>query len=397
VVARRAADTTSVGSRIAFAACVFVLLVLAGCGGSSTPTSVVRSYEHAILSKNGDALCATFSPKLREVVGEQIASEDAGAASSGAPRYDCGSYYHLLIGYPHENTDRQFVSGDLLKVGSPTEVKRAGVAYVKVSAKLRFAFVSTGYTMRSGEKGAATVDDTVWLSKGKDGKWSVVKPSLALVAASSPDALFRAYSVAQANAPPPDPDYSMNRAERTAYEAADYRASFHRKLGHTPLRCDGNNTTANDALHDAVLRPIGTTRFAAAPRGNDIVRATVQKSRLHVCVAVTFRKKPAGHLQIGFTPRSQHAFFPEYVIEIDPSLGVRGGGLSGGYRYFRGGEQLDQSWVDEVSIYGRTVAFGVNPGVARDPSRAFPADLTWNISTTAPTGGDQLSNQPAGK
>jgi hypothetical protein len=127
------------------------------------------------------------------------------------------------------------------------------------------------------------------------------------------------------------------------------------------------------------------------------VRATVVTSRLHVCVAVTFRKNPAGHLQVRFTPRAPRAFFPEYVIEIDPSRGVRAGGLRGGYRYFRGGEQLDQSWVDEVSVYGRTVAFEVNPGVALDPSRVFPAGLTWDISTTAATGGDQLSSRPPGK
>jgi hypothetical protein len=109
-------------------ACGLFLLFAAGCGGGgNTPTSVARKYEKAIVSRDGDTLCATFAPKLREVLDEQINSEQATPGST-RPRYDCGSFYHVLIGYPHENIKRQFVSGKLLSVGKPHEVTRAGVA-----------------------------------------------------------------------------------------------------------------------------------------------------------------------------------------------------------------------------------------------------------------------------
>ncbi len=93
----------------ATAALAGVLVVLfAGCGGTQGPaTSVTRGNEEAILSRDGDALCATFTPKLREVIGEQLARDQSADAAS--TRFDCGSLYHLLIGYPHENVEKQFV------------------------------------------------------------------------------------------------------------------------------------------------------------------------------------------------------------------------------------------------------------------------------------------------
>src|SRR5437773_2670426 len=58
-----------------------VLLLFAGCGEGGSPTSVVGRYETAIFSRDGDKLCATFAPKLREVLAEQ-ASEQAGPGST---------------------------------------------------------------------------------------------------------------------------------------------------------------------------------------------------------------------------------------------------------------------------------------------------------------------------
>jgi hypothetical protein len=390
-----------VGSRIAIVVWVLVLPVFAGCSGSSSaPTSVVRSYEQAIISRNGESLCATFSSKLRQVLAEQITNEQTSSGGNGVPHYDCGSYYHLVIGYPHENVDRQFTSGRLLKVGNPSRVVREGVAYVKVPATLRFEFTSTAYTMRSGEKGAATLEDTVWLTKQRDGKWGVVKPSLGLVAASNPDVLFTAYRVDQVNAAPPDPDYSMTRAERTAWESADYRASFRRTLRHAPLRCGGTSTSVEDPLHDAVLYPRTNTsapQATAAPGANDIERVTVQATGDRMCVAVLFRKRPEGHMTVGFTPHGRKAFFPTYDVEIDPSLGARGGSLTGSYRYFRGGEKLYRDAVDAISLYGRTVAFAADAGVPNGISRSVPADLTWTVGSGGPTGGDEVPNRTPGE
>jgi hypothetical protein len=87
-----------VKSRIAVIACVFVLLLVPGCGEGGTPSSLVRTYELAILSRDGDSLCGTFAPKLREVVEEQIGSEEPPAGATGGSRSHCGAFYHLLIG-----------------------------------------------------------------------------------------------------------------------------------------------------------------------------------------------------------------------------------------------------------------------------------------------------------
>jgi hypothetical protein len=382
-----------VKSRIAVIACVFVLLLVPGCGEGGTPSSLVRTYEQAILSRDGDSLCGTFAPKLREVVEEQIGSEEPPAGATGGSRSHCGAFYHLLIGYPHENVDRQFTAGELLEIGSPHRLSRDGVVYAKVPAKLRFEFTYTGYSIRDRGKGAATFEDMVWLSKAKDGTWGVVKPSLALVAASNPDVLSERYSVARVNAPPPDPDYSMNRAERTAFEAADFSASFRRKIGHAPLRCGGRSVSVEDPLQDPVTYPTGSALHpAAAPAGNDIERVTVGTSGRRICVAVTFRKKPVGHVRVGFTPRSRRAVFPEYRIEIDPSRGVRGGGLTTGYRYFRGGQQLNRKAVEKISLYGSTVAFLADADVAHQLLGRVPADLMWAVRSTARTGSDQVPN-----
>ena len=377
------------------AACV-LLVLLAGCGGGvgGSPTSVARSYEKAIMSKDGDTLCATFAPKMREVVGEQITLENTAAGSRGL-HYDCGAYYHLLIGYPHENTDKQFVAGKLLGVGSSRQVRREGVLYMKVPAKVRLDYVYTGYTSnRNGEKGTTTLIDTVWLAKGKNGKWGVVKPSLALVAAAgSPDVLDESYRVARVTAPPPDPDYSMNRAERTAWEAADYKASFRRSVGHSAFRCPGKSVSVTDPRGDAVTYPSGSALSPVpAPNGNDIKQVTVQVAGHTVCVAVTFRRKPTGHLSIGFTPR-----FPTYIVELVPSLGARGGVLTAGYRYFRGGEQLRQKAVKEISLYGNTVAFVADTNIVRSTS-PLPrsTDFYWQVRSSARTGMDQVPNQSQG-
>ena len=373
-----------------------VLLLFAGCGEGGSPTSVVGRYETAIFSRDGDKLCATFAPKLREVLAEQ-ASEQAGPGSTSRPRFDCGAFYHVLIGYPHENTDRQFVAGKLLSVGSPHEVTRGGIVYVKVRAKVVIEFTYTGYSTstsyssRPGDKGSATIADIVWLSKGNGGKWGVVKPSLALLAASSPDEVFDTYMVVHASAPPPDPDYTMNRTERTAWEAADYRASFRRNVKHAPLRCGGKSVSIRDPLHDAVDYATGSFHPAAAPGANDVARVLVQGAGRRMCVTVAFRKKPAEHVRIVFSAHATHAFFPGYIVEVDPSLGVRGGGMTIGYRYFRGGMKLIQKEVGDVAVYGRTVAFVADAGAT------VPPDLRWSILSTTPSGTDQVPNHRQGE
>jgi hypothetical protein len=378
--------------RLPVAVVVYGLVVLlgAGCGGGgNAPASVARRYEKAILSRDGDTLCATFAPKLREVVTEQLASE----SSTSGPRLDCGRFYHLLIGYPHENIERRFVSGKLLSVGKPHQVTRAGVAYVAVPAKLRYAYVYTGYSMQDGKRDSATFDDKVWLAK-KDGKWGLVKPSLALlVAAGSPDVLDESYAVAKANATPPDPDYSMNRAERTAWEKADFRRSFRRTIGHAPLRCASRSVSVPDPLHDAVTYPTGSGLHPVVARGaNDIARVAVQVAGRRLCVTVTFRKKPAGRLRIDFTSRSRHALLPDYVVELVPSLGVRGGGLAEDYRYFRGGAHLNRNDVDEISLYGRTIVF-VADTQAGHPRPGVSAGLEWSVRLGARSGSDEVPNR----
>jgi len=291
------------------------------------------------------------------------------------------------------------VTGTVLAVGTPMQVTREHVVYMKVPAELRIEFTYSGYSTHNGEKGAATFEDTVWLSKGSNGTWGIVKPSLGLVAASNPDTLSEPYSVARVNAPPPDPDYSMNRAERTAWEANDYRASFRRKIRHTPLRCEGKSVTVEDSLHDAVVYPRTTSSHlpAPAPGGNDIERVTVQVSDHRMCVAVLLREKPQGHLSIGFTPRGRDAFFPTYVVELDSSLGARGGSLTSSYRYFSGGQRLNGDAVDAISLYGRTVAFAADAGVLPGIPRSVPADLTWTAGSGASTGADHVPNQAPGE
>jgi hypothetical protein len=143
--------SSSFGSRSAVVAVACVLVVLfAGCGGGGgSPTGVARSYEKAIMSRDGHTLCATFAPKMREVIGEQITLEQSAAGSTGF-HFDCGAFYHVLIGYSHENTDKRFVAGRLLSVGSPRQVRRDGVLYVKVPAKLRLDYVYTGSSAPTG-------------------------------------------------------------------------------------------------------------------------------------------------------------------------------------------------------------------------------------------------------
>jgi hypothetical protein len=376
--------------------CVFVLLLSGGCGGveSSTPRSAAQAYEQAIVSKDGDRLCATFAPKLREVLAEQLRDEPVTAGATGRPRFDCGAFYHVVLnGYPHENTDRRFVAAKLLDVGSPRRLKRRGVVYMKVPARLRIQFVYTGYSIHGGtrgEKGAAIVEDVVWLAKGTSGKWGVVKPSLALLAAGTPDVLYEPWRVARANAAPPDPDYSMNRAERTAWEASDYRASFRQKIGHAPLRCGGQSTLVADPLHDAVTYPTGSALHpVGAPHANDIARVTVDVAGRRMCVTLTFRKKPSGRLRIGFTARSRRAVFGYYVVEIDPVRRVRGGNLTAGYRYFRGGDQLRRSAVGTITLYAHSVAFVAN-------ARTAPTDLMWAVIAATPGGTDHVPNATPG-
>ncbi len=218
----------------------------------------------------------------------------------------------------------------------------------------------------------------------------MLKPSLALLAAGTPDVLYEPWQVAHANGAPPDPDYSMNRAERTAWEAADYSASFGRQIAHAPLRCSGQTTSIADPLRDAVTYPTGSALHpVGAPQTNDIARATVEVAGRRICVTVTFRKKPSGRLRIGFTPRSRRAVFGEYVVEIDPVRGVRGGGLTAGYRYFRDGDQLRRSAVGTISRYGHAVAFVAN-------LRLAPRDLFWGVIAVTPSGGDRVPNAAPG-
>lgn len=203
------------------------------------------------------------------------------------------------------------------------------------------------------------------------------------------------------NAPPPDPDYSMNRAERTAWEAADYKASFRRRVRHSPFKCGGESVSVKDPLHDSATYPSGSALHpVAAPDGNDVERVTVQAAGHTVCVAITFRKKPTGHLSIGFTPRLPHTFFGTYIVELNPSLGVRGGGLTAGYRYFMGGQQLNQKAVKEISLYGSTVAFAADAGIARPPSTPLSpkrlTDFYWQVRSSTPTGTDLVPNQSHG-
>jgi hypothetical protein len=97
-------------------------------------------------------------------------------------------------------------------------------------------------------------------------------------------------------------------------------------------------------------------------------------------------------VRVGFTPRSRRAVFPEYRIEIDPSRGVRGGGLTTGYRYFRGGQQLNRKAVEKISLHGSTVAFLADADVAHQLLGRVPADLMWAVRSTARTGSDQVPN-----
>jgi len=365
--------------RYCCAAVACLVVLLAGCGGGGGPRSVVRRYEKAIVSRDGKSLCATFAPKLRQVLAEQ--------ADTGGRRFDCAAFFHALIGFPHENVERQFIAGKLLSVGGASRVERRGVAYVRVPARVRIEYAYTGYSTRTGQRDSATVEDVVWLAKGPDGHWGVVKPSLALNAASIPDVLYDRFNVVRVNAAPPDPDYSMTRAERTRSEAADYRASFRRDVGHAPLACSGESASVADPAADAVTYPTGSALHPApAPAANDIVRVVVQVDGGRMCVAVTFRRKPAGKLWIGLDPSSRHVFLPEYSVELDPSGRVRGGSPAASYRYFRGGNRLDRAAVPEISLYGHVVAFAADAG----ESRRFPPDLTWKISAGGPSGSDMV-------
>ena len=54
------------------------VVLLVGCGADAgSPTSVARSYEKAIIARDGKSLCATFAPKLREILGEQLTSQQS--------------------------------------------------------------------------------------------------------------------------------------------------------------------------------------------------------------------------------------------------------------------------------------------------------------------------------
>jgi len=148
-----------------------------------------------------------------------------------------------------------------------------------------------------------------------------------------------------------------------------------------------------DPRGDPVTYPSGSALSPVpATNGNDIKQVTVQVAGHTVCVAVTFRRKPTGHLSIGFTPR-----FPTYIVELVPSLGARGGVLTAGYRYFKGGEQLRQKAVREISLYGNTVAFVADTNIVRSTS-PLPriTDFYWQVRSSARTGMDQVPNQSQG-
>ncbi|MFL5966537.1 MAG: hypothetical protein ACJ747_08300 [Gaiellaceae bacterium] len=383
--------------RTLLAALSCVVIASSGCGGTvsagDTPESVARAYERAIVAKDGNGLCETFTPKLREVLVEQIREQAAGDTQDGSG-ISCGAIYRVVLnGYPHENIDREFTAAKLLDVGAARRVRRSGTVYVKVPATVSVRFVYTGYSIRggpSGKKGAAAVRDTVWLAKGAGGRWGVVKPSLVLYAANTPDVLSERWQVAKANAAPPDADYSMNRAERTASEAADYRRSFRRDVAHAPLHCAGQTTMVGDPARDAITYPTGSALHRVRARdANDVVRATVTAARKQLCVTLIFRTKPAGHLRLGFVPRSRRAAFGEYVVELDPRSGVRAGGLTSGYRYFRGGERLRTPAVGTIALYGNTISF-----IAR--MRAVPNDVAWSATASAASGTDRVPNAASG-
>jgi hypothetical protein len=196
---------------------------------------------------------------------------------------------------------------------------------------------------------------------------------------------------------PTDPDSAMSRSERRASEAADYRASFRRQIARTPVDCRGENTSIADSLQDTVGDPTQSASYSAtATTANDIELVTVQIQRRWICVTLTFRAEPAAPLRVTFTPRSRRALFPQYVVEIDPKRGVRGGALTGSYRYFRQGCKLNAHAVPEISLYGHAVAFVADTRSARLPLQRVPADLTWTVSSTAATGSDQVPNQAVG-
>lgn len=340
-------------------------VLLVGCGvGGESPSSIARTYEQAVVSHDGARLCATFAPKMREVIAEQVTQQQTTAAA-GKAHFDCGAFYNVLLGYPHENIDRKFIGGKLLGIGRARFVRRKGVLYARVPAKVKLDYVYTGYTIdRRREKGTTRFEDVVWLSKTA-GAWRVVKPSLGLVAATgSPDVLGEQYLVAHVDAPPPDPDYSLNRAERIRAEAADYRASFRRPISHTALRCMDKGLSVSDRLGDAVTyRPQSPGLPAAAPAADDIERVNVRAAGHIICVAVTFAKKPSGQLSIGFTPHWRKTFFGTYIVEIKPGLGVRGGGLTTSYRYFRAATASIRDWSRRSRSMGQ-------------PSRSRPTRLS---------------------
>jgi hypothetical protein len=340
-------------------------VLLVGCGvGGESPSSIARTYEQAVVSHDGARLCATFAPKMREVIAEQVTQQQTTAAA-GKADFDCGAFYNVLLGYPHENIDRKFIGGKLLGIGRARFVRRKGVLYARVPAKVKLDYVYTGYTIdRRREKGTTRFEDVVWLSKTA-GAWRVVKPSLGLVAATgSPDVLGEQYLVAHVDAPPPDPDYSLNRAERIRAEAADYRASFRRPISHTALRCMDKGLSVSDRLGDAVTyRPQSPGLPAAAPAADDIERVNVRAAGHIICVAVTFAKKPSGQLSIGFTPHWRKTFFGTYIVEIKPGLGVRGGGLTTSYRYFRAVTASIRDWSRRSRSMGQ-------------PSRSRPTRLS---------------------
>jgi hypothetical protein len=80
-----------------------------------------------------------------------------------------------------------------------------------------------------------------------------------------------------------------------------------------------------------------------------------------------------------------------------PPFGVRGGSLTTAYRYFRGGQRLTRNAVEEISLYGRAVAFVADVGVVHPPSGRVPPDLTWNLTVGARSGSDQVPNSAPGK
>ncbi len=358
------------------------MLVVASCGATAIPPKdVAQIYESAILARDGDRLCESFTPKLRRILSERI-------GSTTGRRFDCGSYYGSAIGYPHENMDRQFLDGEVVAVGAGRHVRVAGVEYVGVPFTTRIRFEYTGYTMQSGERGTTTLQEIVWLEKA-GGRWGVVKPSATLAAATNADTVFRTNDLLQMNAPPPDLDYTMDKAERTSWEAADYRRSFRSDVRRATLHCGGKPTDVDDPVSDVHEYPSGSVMNPTGLKPRvDIRRVRLRVTKTRICVSVTFASA-VSDMTVGFTPRLPGVFLPEFDVQLVKGR-VRAGTLTSNYLYFRGGDKLRRGSVNAIAVHGNTVEFVVHPH-PRGFASGITSVPTWRVMARSPAGYDTIT------